>query len=65
MRERFDVMSRYEGIVTEILQRKVVIEAESEADADRILREMYRREEIVLSSEDYVTTAFRVRKERK
>ena len=58
-------MSRYEGLVTEILQRKVVIEAESEADADRILREMYRREEIVLSSEDYVTTAFRVRKERK
>ncbi len=65
MRERFDVMSRYESIVTEILQRKVVIEAESEADADRILRELYRREEIVLSSEDYVTTAFRVRKERK
>ena len=58
-------MSRYEGLVTEIFQRKVVIEAENEADADRILREMYRREEIVLSSEDYVTTAFRVRKERK
>ena len=58
-------MSRYEGLVTEILQRKVVIEAESEADADRILRELYQREEIVLSSEDYVTTAFRVRKERK
>lgn len=65
MRERFDEMSRYEGLVTEILQRKVAIEAENEADADRILREMYRREEIVLSSEDYVTTAFRVRKERK
>lgn len=65
MRERFDVMSRYEGIVTEILQRKVVIEAESEADADRFLRELYQREEIVLSSEDYVITAFRVRKERK
>ena len=58
-------MSRSEGLVTEILQRKVAIEAENEADADRILREMYRREEIVLSSEDYVTTAFRVRKERK
>ena len=65
MRERFDEMSRYKGLVTERLQRKVAIEAENEADADRILREMYRREEIVLSSEDYVTTAFRVRKERK
>lgn len=65
MAERFDEMSRYEGLVTETLQRKVAIEAESEADADRVLREMYRREEIVLSSEDYVTTAFRVRKERK
>ena len=58
-------MSQYEGLVTEILQREVAIEAESEADADRILRELYQREEIVLSSEDYVTTAFRVRKERK
>ncbi|MBQ9721593.1 MAG: DpnD/PcfM family protein [Oscillospiraceae bacterium] len=65
MRERFDEMSRYDGLVTEILQRKVAIEAESEADADRVLRDMYQREEIVLSSEDYVTTAFRVRKERK
>ena len=65
MAERFDEVSRYEGLVTEILQRKVAIEADSETDADRILREMYRREEIVLSSEDYVTTAFRVRKERK
>ena len=49
-------MNKYDGIVTEVLQRKVTIEAESENDADRILREQYKQEEIVLSAQDYVTT---------
>lgn len=40
--------------VTETLQRRVEVEAEDEKDALIVARHMYRDEEIVLDSNDYV-----------
>lgn len=49
--------------VTEILQRSVVVEAEDANEAEDTVRDMYRREEIILSSDDYIDTEFTVREE--
>jgi len=46
--------------ITETLQRQVEVEAEDEFEAEDIVREMYRNEEIVLDAEDYIDTEFEV-----
>ena len=44
--------------ITETLQRQVEVEARNPDEAEDKVREMYRNEEIVLDSEDYVDTEF-------
>lgn len=46
--------------ITETLQTCVDIEAESAEDAERQVRNMYRRGDIVLDASDYVDVAFDV-----
>lgn len=46
--------------VTETLQRQIEVKANSEIEAEQIVRDMYRREEIVLTSDDYIDTEFEV-----
>ena len=46
--------------ITETLQRQVEVEAEDEFEAEDIVREMYRNEEIVLDAGDYIDTEFEV-----
>ena len=46
--------------ITETLQRQVEVEAEDAFEAEEIVREMYRNEEIVLDAEDYIDTEFLV-----
>lgn len=57
-------MKRYEGIVSELLQRRVPIEAEDAADAKRQLEIMYKQEKLVLSARDHVATCMRVKEEK-
>ncbi len=42
--------------ITETLQRRVSVEAETREDAHLKVLEMYRSEEIVLDSSDYIDT---------
>ena len=46
--------------ITETLQRRVEVEVGSEAEAERIVRELYRMGEIVLDGCDHVETDFKV-----
>lgn len=47
---------RYKIEIRELLSRVVEIEASSAEEATDIVKEMYRREEIVLDGDDYVGT---------
>ena len=47
---------RYKVTILETLCRTVEVEAASRAEAERIVTEMYRGEEIVLTAEDYLGT---------
>lgn len=47
-------MNTYKFEITETLQRIVNIEAESEKEAHEIISSMYRKEEIVLDSDDFI-----------
>ena len=49
-------MEKYEVETTETLQRIVTIHANDEDDALRKVKEMYRAEEIILDSHDYIDT---------
>lgn len=49
-------MEAYKIEVKEYLSRVIEIEAESRNEAISIVKEMYKAEEIVLDSEDYVIT---------
>ena len=51
-------MKKYIIEITETLQRQVEIEADNADDAYLLAKEMYRNEEIVLDSEDYIDTNF-------
>ena len=46
----------YMGIVTEILRREILIEADNEMNARTLLESMYRNENIVLGAEDLADT---------
>ena len=47
-------MSILKTEITETLQRTIEVEAENEEDALRKVKELYRNEEIVLDSSDFV-----------
>lgn len=49
-------MELYKIEITETLQRQIEVEAASREEAERIVKEKYESEEIVLSSEDHVDT---------
>lgn len=57
-------MSKYEVEITEVLQKQIVVEANSKEEAENIVREQYRNEEVVLSSEDCVDRNFKVSKQK-
>lgn len=46
--------------ITETLQRQIEVKANNEDEAEQTVRDMYRNEEIVLSSDDYIDTEFEV-----
>jgi hypothetical protein len=46
--------------IQEFLSRIIEVEAETEVEAISKVRQMYRKEEIVLDSSDYVTTEIEV-----
>ena len=47
-------MSIFKTEITETLQRTIKVEAENEGDALQKVKEMYKNEEIVLDSSDFV-----------
>lgn len=47
-------MNKFEVVITETLQRKVKVKASDFKDAQNKVRELYLREEIVLSADDFV-----------
>ena len=53
-------MKKYKFEITEILQKQVEIEADSFDEAYRKLKKSYRNEEIVLDSNDYIDTEFKL-----
>ena len=52
-------MKKFTIEITETLQRQIEIEAETCLDAERIAKQMYRNEEIVLNENDYIDTEIR------
>lgn len=50
----FRVMKEFEVLITETLQRKIKVQASDFKDAQNKVRELYLREEIVLSADDFV-----------
>ena len=55
-------MTKYRIEVTEVLSRIVETEAENEDDAVEMVRQMYRKCELVLDASDYVETEISVKK---
>lgn len=51
---------KYKIEITETLQRQIEIEANSKEEAEKIAKQKYQNEEIVLSSDDYVNTSISV-----
>ena len=49
--------------VTETLQRTIIVRARNESEAIGAVKDMYRKEDIVLDSSDYVDTDFDILKE--
>ncbi len=57
-------MSKYQVEITETLLRIIEVEAENENDAVSKIKDLYRKEEIVLdSSNDYLDTKIEIYKE--
>lgn len=48
----------YVVYVTETLQRKIIVEAETLTEAEEIVQEKYNNEEIVLNELDYLCVEF-------
>lgn len=53
-------MKTYRVVITETLQRTVYIDAKSAEEAEDVVEERYRNEEIVLDSSDYQDTEIEV-----
>lgn len=49
-------MRNYKIEITDTLQKQIEVEASSKEEAERIVKERYRNEEIVLSSSDHIET---------
>ena len=56
-------MPKYKVEITETLSRIIDIEAENEKDAVSKIKDLYRKEEIVLDSNDYLDTKIEIYKE--
>lgn len=56
-------MSKYQVEINETLSRIIDIEAENEKDAVSKIKDLYRKEEIVLDSNDYLDTKIEIYKE--
>jgi hypothetical protein len=46
--------------ITETLQKQIQVEAESKDDAMSIIRNQYKKEDIILDESDYVNTQFEI-----
>lgn len=57
-------MNIYKIEITETLQRQIEVEANSKEEAERIAKQKYQNEEVVLSSDDYVDTSISVIEQR-
>lgn len=55
-----EILNIYKIEITETLQKQIEIEANSKEEAERIAKQKYQNEEIVLSSDDYVDTSISV-----
>lgn len=49
-------MKKYKVEITETLQRVIEVQAQSANDAIELIRQKYKKEEIVLSENDYIST---------
>ena len=49
-------MTKYRVVITEVLSRTIETEAESEAEAVDMVRQMYQNCDIVLDASDYIET---------
>ena len=56
-------MQKYQVEINETLSRIIDIEAENEKDAVSKIKDLYRKEEIVLDSNDYLDTKIEIYKE--
>lgn len=54
-------MTGYTVVITEVLEKEVLVYTESKREAEEWVREQYHKGEIVLSADDYVDTEFEVR----
>ena len=53
-------MKKFTVEITETLQRQIEVEAEDENEAISKVEDMYRNEEVVLDSGDYIDTDFNI-----
>ena len=51
-------MKKFKVSIEETLYKEFVVEAETKEDADRIIRNLYKNEEIILNENDYSATTF-------
>lgn len=49
---------KYEVTITEILQRVVTVDADSQSEAEELVQEQWNNEEHVLGAEDFVEANF-------
>lgn len=54
-------MTSYTVVITEVLEKEILVHAESEREAEEWVRGQYRKGEIILGTDDYVGTEFEVR----
>ena len=57
-------MKKYQIEVTEVLSRTMMVEANDEAEAIKMVRRMYRNCDVVLDASDYVRTEFYAKDEK-
>lgn len=53
-------MNEYKVTIKEFLEKDVSIQANSKTEAIQLVKDMYKKEDIILSSEDYITTEFEI-----
>ena len=51
---------KYQVEITETLQRIITVDANDESSAVTIAKQLYRAEEVVLDSSDYIDTEFEI-----